>query len=449
MSDLLSIGASALAAYRNALNTVGENVANSQTPGYARRKVVLEEATALANADIAYRDQIHFNGVNTVGIERAWNGFLATEARHAGSGAGRADIRQQWLTNVETALDDGPAGIGASITGFFTAAAGLAADPGDTLGRRSVLAALDNVASAFRRGADGLARISDGIGETARLEANALNDALTALADVNGAITAASQGGAARASLEDERDRLIDLIAGKIDISVTIAGDGRATIGAANDPGLTLLGPNGPGLVTVETALDGRLSFQLSAGGTRTVLPASSGAIAGLVDMASTVADRRAQLDELAVDFAAMVNDWSADGLDVDGNAGGDLVDAATGAAAMQTLVTDPDLVAAAGTDGTTNGNLLALDAIRTTNRIEERWTSLVSSNAQQLASARAEGAAASRWRDNAYAALDEVTGVDLDFEAAELLRYQQAYNAAARIIQVARESIQAIFDAM
>lgn len=449
MSDLLSIGSTALAAYRTALNTIGENVANAQTPGYARRKVVLEEATALAGGDIVYRDQLHFNGVRTVGIERAWNGFLATEARHAGSGAGRADVRQQWLNNIEVGLDDGTSGVGASITGFFTAATGLASDPGDSLGRRAVLDALGNVAGSFRRTADALARISDGIGETAQLEATALNNALNALADVNGAITSAGQGGAARASLEDERDKLIDLIAGKIDISVAIGGDGRATIRPANDPALALVGPNGPGLVLVEKALDGRVSFQLSAGGTRTPLPAASGAIAGLADMASTVADRRAQLDELAADFATMVNDWSADGLDADGNAGVDLVDASGGAATMAALVSDPDLVAAAGTDGTSNGNLLALDGLRTTNRIEERWTALVSANAQQLASARAEGAASTRWKDNAYAALDEVIGVDLDFEAAELLRYQQAYNAAARVIQVARESIQAIFDAL
>ena len=65
------------------------------------------------------------------------------------------------------------------------------------------------------------------------------------------------------------------------------------------------------------------------------------------------------------------------------------------------------------------------------------------------LASAKAEAAAAATWRDNSYAALDEVTGVDLDTEAAELLRYQQAYNASARIIQVARETIQALFDAL
>jgi len=86
---------------------------------------------------------------------------------------------------------------------------------------------------------------------------------------------------------------------------------------------------------------------------------------------------------------------------------------------------------------------------LRASGKAEERWSALVSANAQMLASAKAEAAASSKWRDTSLAALDEVTGVDLDTEAAEMLRFQQAYNASARIIQVARESIQALFDAL
>jgi flagellar hook-associated protein 1 FlgK len=39
------------------------------------------------------------------------------------------------------------------------------------------------------------------------------------------------------------------------------------------------------------------------------------------------------------------------------------------------------------------------------------------------------------------------VSGVDLDTEAVDLLRYQQAYSASSRIIQVARDTFQSILD--
>ena len=449
MSDLLAIGASALNAYQAALSAVGENVANAQTPGFARRRIVLQEATVVGTGDIGYRPQVTFNGVTATGVVRAWDDFKASEARLATSAGGRADVRQQWLGSVETALDDGPSGVGSSMTGFFTAAASLASDPGDPLGRRAVLSALDGVAGAFRNTGQALARISDGIGQAAGLEVDALNDALSSLADINGALAPAAANGAARASLEDQRDQLIGFIAGKIDVKVTIGGDGRASLASGANASLSLLSGSGPSLVGLVPAADGRLSLQLSVGGTTVPLPAAGGTLAGLVDVAANVADRRSALDGLAADFTAMVNTWSAGGKDANGNPGANLLSAPTGAVSMQALFSDPDLVPAADSGGAPNGNLLALDALRGSSDVEDRWSALVSANAQMLSSAKAESAAASQWRDTSLAALDEVTGVDLDTEAAEMLRYQQAYSASARIIQVARESIQALFDAL
>jgi len=449
VSDLLGIGASALRAYQTALSAVGENVANAHTPGYARRRVVLEEVAITGSGDIAYRPQVMFAGVTASGVARAWDNFKAAEARFSASADGRAQVRQQWLTGIETALDDGISGVGSAMTGFFNAAASLASDPDDQLGRRAVLASLDNAASAFRTSGQALARLSDGIGQAAEIEVASLNDALQALSDINGALGPANANGSARASLEDQRDQLIDFIAEKIDVTLSIGNDGRATLTATGNSTLALVDGNGPRLAVLARAADGRLSLQLQTNGTTVPLPANGGKLAGLVDVAQSLADRRAALDALAVDFTAMVNGWSAAGEDADGNPGTALMSVAGGAASIQALATDPDLVPAASPSGTPNGNLLALDAIRDSSGVEDRWGALVSANAQMLSSASAEASAAASWRSSSYAALDEVTGVNLDHEAADLLRYQQAYNASARIIQVARETIQTLFDAL
>jgi flagellar hook-associated protein 1 FlgK len=449
VSDLLGIGSSALRAYQSALSAVGENVANAQTPGYARRRVVLQELSVSGSGDIGYRPQMNFNGVTAAGVARAWDNFKAAEARFSASADGRASVRQQWLSGIETALDDGVSGVGAAMTGFFNAAASLGSDPGDTLGRRAVLTSLDNVASAFRTTGQGLARLSDGIGQAAGIEVDSLNDALQALNGINGALGPADPKGSARASLEDQRDQLIDFIAEKIDVNVTIGEDGRTSLTATSNSSLTLLDGNGPNLAVLAKATDGRLSLQLQTNGTTVPLAAAGGKLAGLIDVAQNVADRRASLDGLATDFTAMVTGWSAAGEDANGNPGAALMSVSGGATGIQSLATDPDLVPAASPSGTPNGNLLALDAIRDSSEVEDRWGAIVSANAQVLASASAEASAAATWRDNSYAALDEVTGVDLDSEAADLLRYQQAYNASARIIQVARETIQALFDAL
>jgi flagellar hook-associated protein 1 FlgK len=46
-------------------------------------------------------------------------------------------------------------------------------------------------------------------------------------------------------------------------------------------------------------------------------------------------------------------------------------------------------------------------------------------------------------------AARDHVSGVDLDHETADLVRFQQAYEGSARVIQVARETFQSILSAI
>lgn len=449
MSDLLAIGSSGLAAYRSALNAIGENVANAETPGFARRKVVLKQSLINAASNIVYREQILFNGVTTGGVQRAWDQFKATEARFAANAAGRAEVRQQWLTGVESALDDGPAGVGSSLTKFFNAATSLAADPAERLGRSAMLTSLADVATAFRTTAEALNRVSNGIADSAQLDATAVNNALAALHNLNGTIRTAAPGGTARASLEDQRDQLVDFISARLDVTVSINDDGTARMASASNSAVTLVGDTTPGLITMTKAADGRISFSVQTNGATQALPVGGGKLAGYLDVALITADRRTALDALAADFVATVNNWSAAGVDANGDPGGNLLEAPAGAGSMQALISDPDLIAAGSPGGPANGNLVALEAIRESSTIERRWGNLVADNAQTLASARTEASATASWRDLSYAALDEVTGIDLDYEAAELLRYQQAYTASARIIQVARETIDALFNAV
>ncbi|MGH8595938.1 MAG: flagellar basal body rod C-terminal domain-containing protein, partial [Gammaproteobacteria bacterium] len=51
--------------------------------------------------------------------------------------------------------------------------------------------------------------------------------------------------------------------------------------------------------------------------------------------------------------------------------------------------------------------------------------------------------------RENAEASRDAVSAVNLDEEAADLLRFQQAYQAAAQLIQVTNETFNALLEAV
>jgi flagellar hook-associated protein 1 len=93
------------------------------------------------------------------------------------------------------------------------------------------------------------------------------------------------------------------------------------------------------------------------------------------------------------------------------------------------------------------NGNLLALESARGSGEFEAGVESITQRNAATLAARQSLAQAQGAIRDNAVAARDEQSGVNLDEEAVALMKYQQAYQASSRIIQMARETFQNILD--
>lgn len=445
MSDLLRIGASGVYAYRSALSAVGDNVANAETEGFSRRTVRISESPTSFGTSPLYRDRSSFGGADVGAVGRAWDDFKAAESRISASDNGRADARLRWLSTTEAALDDGDTGAGTKLTAFFTAADALAADPNGELPRRAMLAALDEATGAIRTTADALARTADGIAAEARMSVEAVNADMRTLGKLNLALRRAGVGTPVHASLLDERDRLIDRIAASIGIEASFDEAGATTLTLAGSAGKTLVSGTTASVISLTQASDGRLALTVTRDGETQIASPTSGSLAGLVDVAQTVAGRRTQLDAIAADFAAEINAWSANGIDRAGNPGGPLL-AGGGAAALRLAISDPDAIAAASTDRTLNGNLRALQGLRTAG-METRLAAVVAGHAQQVASARSEAAATLSRRDGAFAARDEISGIDLDREAAELIRFQQAYDGSAKIIQVARETLQTILN--
>lgn len=89
MSDLLNIGASGLRAYSRALSTIGDNIANAQTPGYARRTLELVENQAASNMPL-YRSSIKPGGVAIQGVTRSVDQWLIQDSRISSGDAERS-----------------------------------------------------------------------------------------------------------------------------------------------------------------------------------------------------------------------------------------------------------------------------------------------------------------------------------------------------------------------
>lgn len=95
------------------------------------------------------------------------------------------------------------------------------------------------------------------------------------------------------------------------------------------------------------------------------------------------------------------------------------------------------------------NGNMAQLAALRSGGGFESKAGEMVSSNASALSGKRQVADAQAAILEGAATARDATTGVNLDQEAVDLMRFQQAYAASSRIIQTSREIFQSILDAL
>ncbi|HUD93228.1 flagellar hook-associated protein FlgK [Sphingobium sp.] len=445
MSDLFIIGASGTKAYRTAMAAISENIANASTAGYARRSVTTVESGASTATMSLYVARANFGGTQVAGVNRAADPYLDATVRQTGMTLGSATSRLRWLTDAETAMNDSSTGIGQLMTGMFQNMEKLAASPSDTSLRVTTLDSISRVSQAFNQTAADLETVSEGIATEAQASVNTINQSLSALADINNSLLRAQPGTSAYAQLLDSRDSALQDLSANLNVSISFGAHDSAEI---TFNGQTLVSGNTATSVAVAANADGTLGLSL-ADGTALTAP-SSGTLGGLFSAADTVADRRENLDTLAEQFVTDVNAWHAQGVTDNGAAGGALLSWTGSAATMAALDVDPADLALKSADGTANGNLLTVStALRGNGSVEQSWTSLVASHANLLSSTKAEYDTATSRNDQAVAAREAVSGVDLDMEAADLLRLQQAYSASAKILQVAKETIDSILNIM
>ncbi|WBX82361.1 flagellar hook-associated protein FlgK [Sphingosinicella microcystinivorans] len=359
MSDLLSLGASGVRAYQTALDIVGENIANANVAGYSRRTAMVTENPSAGGGFPLVRQTAAGSGVNVSGVARAYDAFLASDARTASGDYARAQTRQYWLSEIQSFLNTGSQGLSGRLTAFYNAAQDVAADPTALSARDAFLSAAGEVAAQFRSLAQSFDATRVGIKQDVDQTVDRINDLTSALSTLNGTIRRTAAGTSASASLADERDRLLNELATLTKIDVTVRGDGTVDLRLDNANGPILLDQMGAKLLGA-TEANGKIRLTLDPFGSSGTIPVpGSGVLAGLSDAYTQNSDSTAAIDTLAQQFITSVNAAHRQGVDLNGVAGGDLFAASslvatpsrtnTGQATLDMQVTDESLVFAGG----------------------------------------------------------------------------------------------------
>ncbi len=447
MSDMLAIGASGLRAYQIALNTISENIANAGTAGYARRTTDIREVVAIGGVNMLSASS--GEGAAVTGVRRAGDMFKMAEVLSSGADLGKTTTGVNWLDRIETSLSSSV--LGTRLSRFFTSATTLAGDPSSIAARAAMLEAAGGVASAFSETGASLDRVSEDLDTTTRDAVSSLNSLAVTLARVNQGLGRAAPGTAGNAALLDQRDQTLEAMSALVDVSVSYDDAGRASVKAGGSGGPLLVDGNYNSTVGCSRNASGTIAFRVLTGTSERAMSPVGGALAGIIDGTQRIADAREQLQDIAQNFVDGVNAVQAQGRDLDNVAGQAIfaIDVTGGTARMSVTLTDPRGIAAAAVGGGArdNGNLASFANARTSGAYESRVVDMTTINAAALAQRKSVASAQQTIRDNAVSSRDASSAVDLDTEAVDLMRFQQAYAATSRVIQIARDTIQSIID--
>src|ERR1700728_503001 len=421
----LSTALSGLLVEQGALQVTTNNVANVNTPGYSREVPVLVSSDPVVVSPLTFGTGVTLQDVQSI-TDPILSSQIQQQTQAQGQYSALASALQQTQVNFTTSSND----IGTEISNFFDSINQLSTDPSYLSLRQGVLTAADNLATSFNTAANNLTQQQSSLDLSAVQTVGQINQ-----------LTLQNVGENA-GTFVDQRTEAITQLSALVDVSVIPTGNT-----------LTLTTANGAPLVT------GQESFQLTtqtnsaalhdiySQGNDITSEITSGQLGGTLQARDQeIPSIKSQLDTLAAGLANAVNTVQAGGYDRNGDAGTNLFNpppaSGVGAAAsLSVAITDPSLIAASS-DGTvgSNGNAQAMYALSSQPLINSQspsnyYSGIVFNVGNDAANASAEESASSLVVQQLNDQLSSVSGVSLDEEAANMVQYQDAYQASAQVI--------------
>lgn len=326
MSSILNIGTRALLTNQAVLQTAGNNIANVNTPGYSRQSVVLSSVAGQFSGAGYYG-----KGVEAVTVQRVYSEFLTRQATIAGSISAADTKRLEQLTQLEDVFEGGSTGLGAAVSDMFNAFSDVVSAPTDLSARSVVLARADEMAARFRAASSRLSDLRQGVASELEDSVSAVNSLAQRIAKTNDEIARALGTGQTPIDLMDQRDQLIRDLNQYIQTSTIPADDGSLNIFLAGSQPLVLGTTVTPVALrdTDEFGDPSKSKLVMQRGGTEVVLEEATlggGTMAGLLRFKNEdLVDATNLLGRMALAIGTSTNEQHRLGVDLSGNAGGDL----------------------------------------------------------------------------------------------------------------------------
>ena len=472
LNSVLEIGKSGLNIYQMATEVTSQNIANVNTPGYSRQQVVLETAPPTTANGFPLG-----TGVRIASITRSYDALLQQQLVNAQTTQGYDTTKSTVLQQIEPSFNEvANDGLGAAISNFFGAWQDLTINPAGTSERQAVLTRAQILVDTFHS-------ISTTLNNTIATQDTSLGPLsaditakLQNIAQLNGQIKTTQMVSGNANELKDQRDQLIRDLSTEVGITYKEQSDGTVDVKLAGDPTKALVTGNQYATMYADNAGGTTLNdIYLTAVGnpppaqapaTDTKITATvGGPNNSLGEMGATLALRNTiipgylgQVNALASTIASTVNTQQLAGSDLNGStppATAAFFDpATTNAANIAINLTSPNQIAAAANGAPTgdNTNAVAVANLQhaftmsgNTTTFNSYYDSMVSTLGLDVQSSKNTVAQDAAFTQQLTTLQQSNSGVSLDEELTNLVKYQRSYQASSKLITTATDMMDTV----
>ncbi|MFJ5716444.1 flagellar hook-associated protein FlgK [Neobacillus sp. NPDC093127] len=470
----LEIGKRAILAQQTSLNTTGHNIANANTIGYTRQDAVMKATNPYAYPGLnnSTAPQSVGTGVEVSELRRIRDYFLDGQYRIAQQASGYWDAKANALTSIEGLFNEpSDSGLSMMLDRFWGSFQELAKNP-DSLAFRTVVAAKGKaVADSIQAISRGITQIETDLTKDVSLKEAEINSAIKEVAALNKQISLLTATGQQPNDLLDKRDLIIDNLSKLVGVQATPSQNGMVDLKIG---GVAIV----DGMTTKTFSVNPQTGAAMVDGNAVTL---DGGEIKGTLEMlsgtgSSSIPSLRRNLDLLAGAIASQMNSLqtSDDARNLDDIAAqtqvekilffvdkDDPTQPPRDAAHMMVnpqLLASPGKIATAKSDFAGDGSnakamadlqfqKITINGSQTT--IGDFYLSIVGQlglDVNGAIQASISSAAVAQQVDNRR---QSISGVSLDEEMTNMVRFQQAYNAAAKYVSAVNDMLDKLINGL
>jgi flagellar hook-associated protein 1 FlgK len=451
LNSIMDTSLSALYAAQVGMSTSSHNIANANTKGYSRQ----EANFAARRPDILSYGAIG-RGVDITGIRRIQDDFLLKNMRIQNSRLASYTATDSTLYEIEAILGSVDNDhLGDAMNEFFAAWNTLATPPVSESNKYNVVAKAESLVRDFHAINDSLDDLEANIEDNIQLEISNLNNLLHSVAGMNEQIMTAEANGEPANDLRDQRDLLINEISSIAEVSVLDREDGTKDVILA---GRTLVARDSVTEFQSTYANNGQgYQMVVVTGGRHSAVDLAPGTLEGLLSSRDTqITQVREGLDHVAQRLIEEVNDLHRQGRTESSSGLAFFSGDSMHTIAVNEAIRTNNLLVATGSTTADGDNSIALAIANLQNENSDGTSSatigdIYRSLLTNVASQRSSFEFMVENQQNVVASLEakqaSVSGVSLDEEGANLVRYQNSYSAAAKVITTVQEMYDTILN--